>query len=82
MNTSAPKLPGYFSSIRKMKEEHGVARGGGNDFIILALKASTEENFYQGLPIVITKGPGVGETGIALLTGSAAKLICRMWRPR
>jgi hypothetical protein len=47
-----------------MKEEHGVARGGGNDFIILALKASTEENFYQGLPIVITKGPGVGETGI------------------
>ncbi len=77
---SAPKLPGYFSSIRKMKEEHGVARGGGNDFIILAMKASTEENFYQGLPIVITKGPGVGETGI--VKGSAVEFICCMRRPR
>jgi hypothetical protein len=63
-----------------MKEEHGVARGGGNDFIILAMKASTEENFYQGLPIVITQGPGVGETGI--VKGSAVEFICCMRRPR
>ena len=51
----------YRTDVEPAEEELGVAQAGGIDFIVLDESASSIDDYYAGLPIVILEGAGSGE---------------------
>uniref|UniRef100_A0A6U5W4B8 Peptidase S8/S53 domain-containing protein n=1 Tax=Guillardia theta TaxID=55529 RepID=A0A6U5W4B8_GUITH len=54
----------YRTDVEPAEEELGVAQAGGIDFIVLDESASSIDNYYAGLPIVILEGAGSGEESV------------------